>query len=145
MSEQKEPHLPIGYWLKKADEVLTSRINAAQQANGLTRIEWQILNLLYDTSGATRPYINEILRPFSDEASLATTVESLINRGLVQEAGSDVSQLRLTDEGHLVHRAAVETQTEVRQRAVQGISEADYRTTIRVLQRLVANLTDGGK
>ena len=31
----------------------------------------------------------------------------------------------------------------VRQEAVQGISEADYATTVRVLQRLVENLTGG--
>lgn len=31
MSEQKRPHLPIGYWLKKADELLTARIDEVQR------------------------------------------------------------------------------------------------------------------
>jgi hypothetical protein len=48
MSESKQRHLPSGYWLKRADELLAVRIDKAQQANGLSRREWQILNVLWE-------------------------------------------------------------------------------------------------
>ena len=38
------------------------------------------------------------------------------------------------------HQRALESQTTVRHRAVEGIDGADYATTLRVLQRLVRNL-----
>lgn len=41
MSELKMPHLLIGYWVRKGDEVLTARIDEAQRANGLSRADDQ--------------------------------------------------------------------------------------------------------
>lgn len=34
MSDKNKPHLPIGYWIKKADELLAERINEVQRSNG---------------------------------------------------------------------------------------------------------------
>jgi len=143
MSRNK-PHLPIGYWLKKADEVLTSRINEVQDANGLDRTEWQILNLLHEVSACTQDRVCEVLRPFADADSLKATLERLVSRGFVEGNGSQTDAFRLTDQGRHVHSVALETQKKIRQQAVQGISEAEYVTTVSVLQRLIANLTHEG-
>lgn len=143
MPELKKPNLPIGYWLKKADEALTTRINEAQQANGLTRTDWQVLNLLHEVAMATREQLADTLQPFVDADALGTLIERLVRRGLVEGEGSATAGYRLTDQGRRVHEAALMTQKEVRRQAVQGVSEADYATTIRVLQRLVENLTSG--
>lgn len=141
MSAPKKPHLPIGYWLKKADEVLTSRINAAQEANGLTRTEWQILNVLHETSSASRSQIIELLSPFRDADALGSTIDALIDRGLVEATETETRQLRLTAQGRDLHATALAVQKKIRQQAVQGIREADYGTTIQVLQQIVNNLT----
>ncbi|HEX6970646.1 MAG TPA: MarR family transcriptional regulator [Limnochordia bacterium] len=145
LMSQKRPNLPIGYWLKKADEALTTQINLAQQGNGLNRTEWQVLNLLHETSASTRAQIVEILRPFADADALQTTVQRLVDRGLVEGTGSETDPFRLTDAGRHLHGTALEAQKEVRQRAVRGISEAEYVTTVRVLQQLVTNLTGEGR
>ena len=34
MSEAKKPNLPIGFWLKKVDQLLTDQINQIQAQNG---------------------------------------------------------------------------------------------------------------
>lgn len=137
MSEQKRPHLPIGYWLKKADELLTARIDEVQKANGLSRTEWQILNSLYEMSTASRSQIIELLSPFADAGRLGSTIDVLVDRGLIEE---DDKSLRLTDRGRNLHATALEVQIKIRQQAVQGITEADYVTTVRVLQQIVSNL-----
>ena len=142
MPERKTPHLPIGYWLKKADELLTARINEAQRANGLSRTEWQILNVLHETPAASRGEIIEVLHPFGEPEKLGSIIDGLVGRGLVEAEGAGAEALRLTEAGRALHRTALEVQQKVRERAVRGISEADYVTTVRVLQQMVKNLTD---
>ena len=51
---------------------------------------------------------------------------------------------QLTDEGRQRHAVILAAQKEVRLRAMQGISEAEYVTVIRVLQRIVNNLSEDG-
>lgn len=143
MIEEKRPQLPIGYWIKRADEVLTACIDEAQKRNGLNRTEWQVLNLLHETSAAPRGRIAEILRPFVDAESLTATIDGLVKRGLIEEEAGEGGAFRLTEHGRTVHAAALETQQGVRWRAMEGITEADYLTTVRVLQQIVRNLTGG--
>lgn len=144
MNEPTQPHLPIGYWLKKADEVLTTRINEAQQANGLSRTEWQLLNVLHEVRLATREQLAAPLRPFADAAALGDAVLRLAQRGLIEGDGSGASQYQLTRLGTEIHEAALPLQKEVRQRAVHGISQSDYTTAVRVLQQLVKNVDGDG-
>lgn len=141
MSEQKKPHLPIGYWVKKVDELLTARIDEVQEANGLSRTQWQILNVLYETSSASRDQIIDVLSPFGNADTLGSAITSLVNRGLVEEDEFEAGTLRLTAQGRDLHATALEAQQKLRLQAVRGIGEADYVTTVRVLQQIVTNLT----
>lgn len=141
MSEQKQPHLPIGYWLKKADEVITLRINRAQEAKGLSRTGWQVLNLLYEAGSATWEQLAELLLAFATAAELREVINQLAGRGLLEEV-TTATCFRLTDEGLNLHRTALESQKEVRHQAMLGVGEAEYATTVAVLQRIVQNLSD---
>jgi len=144
MSEPKKLHLPIGYWLKRADEVLTHHIDAVQRANGLSRTEWQILNVLHEVGSATDEQLAAPMRPFADATSLRGVVNGLGQRGLVAGNGSADDRYVLTTEGQRTHEAALSLQKEVRQQAIKGISEAEYGTAVRVLQRIVENLGGEG-
>ena len=66
MSDKNKPHLPIGYWIKKADELLAERINEVQRSNGLTWTGWQILNTLSGSESETRKRIIDLEVPKSD-------------------------------------------------------------------------------
>lgn len=141
---EKTPNLPIGYWLKRADAAITARIDEAQGANGLSRIEWQVLNVLHEVGTATPEQLADSLGVFADMGSLGDTARRLAGRGLIEE-GFGASSYRLTGQGRQVHDAALRLQKQVRQQAVRGVSESDYATTLRVLQLLVENLTVGGR
>ncbi len=132
MSESQKP---IGYWLKRADEVLTERIDDAQRVNGLTRIDWQILNVIQEAGSATGEEIAEKLQPFADARAIHDAITRLGGRGLL--AGS----YSLSTLGQRTHATALVLQKEVRQQAMRGISEGDYESTIAVLQQIVENLT----
>lgn len=99
MAEPRKPHLPIGYWIKRADALLTARINEAQAANGLTRTEWQVLNSVFEMSSAAASEIAEVLRPFADPLELSATIDGLVRRGLIAEGAGEPGRLRLTPAG----------------------------------------------
>lgn len=141
MAEVRKPHLPIGYWIKKADEALTASINKAQEENDLSRTDWQVLNALQEMATTTREQLAEVLHPFADAATLGEIIDRLVSAGLVEGMGTAGAGYRLTGQGQRVYEAALRVQKEVRQQAVRGISEADYATTVRVLQQIVENLT----
>ena len=148
MTQPTRPQLPIGYWLKRADEVITEHVNAVQTANGVSRTDWQVLNMLHEAGGASKERLFETMRTFIDAAGLDEIIARLMNRGWIEQSGESASgaaQIQLTDEGRHRHAEILSLQKEVRRRAVQGVSEEEYAMVIRVLQRIVANLEGDGE
>src|SRR5690606_9120713 len=130
----------IGYWIRQADQALTTHIDAAQSAQGLARLDWQLLNLLHDRGAQPGQAIAHVMQPFADTHRLGEALAALAARGVIEGDGSEASPFRLTEEGRRLHASAAAVQQEVRQKAVQGISQDDYVTAVRVLQRIVENL-----
>jgi len=139
MSEREpKKQLPIGYWLKRADELLTKRIDEVQRANDLTRLGWQVLNVVCERRTARHDEIIDALRPFAEVAALNDMLAKLAKRGLVSESAE--TGFVLTPTGTELYETALQAQQAIRQRAVAGISETEYATTVGVIQRLVGNL-----
>lgn len=146
MTQKHQPQLPIGYWLKQADTLLTAQIDHAQAVHGVSRTEWQVINLLMERGHANRTAIFATMRTFVDAATLDAVLAALVARGWVErqpETTPGTDAFHLTAEGQRQHAAIFATQKEVRQRAMQGISAEEYATVVRVLQQMVDNL--GGK
>ena len=131
-------HRPIGYWLKRADTLLTSRVDAAQQGNGLSRLDWQVLNVVRDAGAASSGNVAAVLQPFADEARLSEAVNGLESRSLLQR--DEGGAYALTRAGTDVYEKALAAQQTVRRQAMAGITEEDYQTAVAVLERLVGNL-----
>ena len=141
MDETSRPRLPIGYWLKRADQLITERIDEVQRVNGLNRSEWQILHTLEESSSASTQQLIELLQPFRTQEEVVSILQQLNERGLIQFEDSDgTRQCRLTSQGKSLHETAFSQQQKIRRQAVAGIRPEDYETTIRVLQQIVGNL-----
>jgi len=140
---ERTPPRPFGYWLKRVYEALTAAIDRAQAAHGLTRIEWQVLEALARSGGMARRELSELLSPFADPGRFDEVVAGLTRRGLV-EGADEGRALSLTVEGKRRHQSALETQRALRLRAFEGVSEAEFTTTMSVLQRVVENLSREG-
>ena len=52
----------------------------------------------------------------------------------------DATELELTEAGRDERDAVFKLQSDVRRRAMQGITEQEYATVVTVLQRMVSNL-----
>lgn len=143
MTQDIKPKLPIGYWLKQADNLLTEQIDKAQATHGVSRSEWQVLNMLKEIGRASSERIFETMRTFVDSSTFDGIMAALLERGWVERrpgAAAGLEEFQLTGEGQRRHEVILATQKEVRRRAMQDISEEEYATAIRVLQQIVSNL-----
>jgi DNA-binding MarR family transcriptional regulator len=144
MNKDTNLKLPIGYWLKQADEVLTEQINQAQAVHGVSRTEWQILNLLKENGRTTGEQLFDTMRTFVNRRKFQEIIRRLIERGWI-DAEVASGELQLTEAGQRHHERIFTTQKEVRQRAMQGIGQDEYATTIQVLQQIIKNLDQSGQ
>ncbi len=133
--------LPIGYWLKHTDEVITTHVDQALDDRGFTRFRWQVLNMLYEAGVTTRGTVFATMQTFIDAGQLNEIVDGFARAGwLVTRGEGDATELELTEAGRAERDAVFTLQSDVRRRAMQGISEQEYVTVVAVLQRMVSNL-----
>ncbi|GHO99208.1 hypothetical protein KSF_092560 [Reticulibacter mediterranei] len=137
MTREITPQLPIGYWLKHADEIITARSNQALADQGFTRFRWQALNMIYEAGTITRDEVFNVLQTFLDAHQLDEMLDDFVREGWLVVEGNALS---LTEAGKSKRADLFKRQGEVRRRAMQGISDEEYATIIAVLQRMVNNL-----
>jgi DNA-binding MarR family transcriptional regulator len=141
--EQREvtKQLPIGYWLRHADEVITKHVDQVLSDHGFTRFRWQVLNIVYEAGSITRRDVFETMKTFIDERQLDEIIDGFVKEGwLVKRGDGNATELVLTDAGKAERETIFKLQSEVRRRALQGITDQEYTIVIDVLQRMVKNL-----
>jgi DNA-binding MarR family transcriptional regulator len=129
---------PIGYWLKTLDRLIDGQFESRLGDAGLSRRQWQILKLLHD-GARSMPELQDELEPFLHDApdELDDAVTGLLSRGWA-DAQNAVISLSQTGEAQFgLVRANI---AELRQDLAAGISPEEYRATVDVLVRMVANL-----
>jgi DNA-binding MarR family transcriptional regulator len=141
--EQREvtKQLPIGYWLKHADEVITKHVDQVLSDHGFTRFRWQVLNIVYEAGSISRRDVFETMKTFIDERQLDEIIDGFVKEGwMVKHGDGDATELVLIDAGKAERETIFKLQNEVRRRARQGITDQEYTIVIDVLQRMVKNL-----
>jgi DNA-binding MarR family transcriptional regulator len=128
--------------LKAADQAITASVDAAQRADGVTRLEWQVFNTIAEGTHRSPDEIASALYMFLDRPTLDTVLTALRNKGwIVADTSGEVS---LTEAGRQAHARILARQEEVRKQLMRGISPEEYATVLDVLKRIVANLSDPG-
>ena len=131
--------MPIGYWIKQADELLTRGIDDIHSSFGITRTGWQILNSINEKEFIMRVDLTNLIKPFADANNVKGILTKFKAEHLVNE---DEEKLTLTDKGIKLYKTCFEQQKIFRQKVMSGISEQDYEIAILTLQKMVANLTN---
>jgi DNA-binding MarR family transcriptional regulator len=134
----QQKRLPIGYYLKLADNCLTKGIDEIQSQHGLNRIEWQVINSIYQKQEVLKSEILELMKPLADNQLVESIFKKFIYKNQVEIKNNLVT---LTTEGKELHKSCFDTQQEFRKKAVADISETDYQTTISTLQKMIANIS----
>ncbi|SMQ21717.1 DNA-binding transcriptional regulator, MarR family [Streptomyces sp. Ag82_O1-12] len=129
---------PIGYWLNRTDQAITRYMNEMLQEFGLTRVAWQVLNLIHDTPDATDVGVLSALSANADIHTLTAAVETVLADGWASRPAPD--RLTLTCRGRQGLTEVAERVTTFRDRSTSGISADEYRTAVLVLERMTRNL-----
>jgi DNA-binding MarR family transcriptional regulator len=135
------PQLPIEYWLKHADEVVTVHVNQVLEDYGFTRSRWLVFNRIYEAGTILKKDVCETMKIFT--TWLDEILDGFIQEGwLVKRGDGDSAVLMLTETGKSEYEAIAALQCEVRRRVLQGVSDQECMTVIEVLQRIVNNLKE---
>ena len=130
---------PIGYWLKKLDRLIDEQFEQQLGRAGLSRRQWQVLNLL-DGDPRSVPELQSELEPFlheEDSDDLTVALSGLVTRGW---AASQDNIANLTETGQAQLELIKTKVAEIRQASMAGISPGEYQATIDVLVRMATNL-----
>jgi DNA-binding MarR family transcriptional regulator len=130
---------PIGYWLKHLDRLIDEAFERALDADGLTRRHWQVLNTLA-AGPSTAAALTAALQPFVQEDAKAVEViiKDFFDRGWVRNVPD--GGVEISERGRAAHEAAMQRVAETRQALRCGITDDEYVTVIRILQRMASNL-----
>ncbi|MFF9847654.1 MarR family winged helix-turn-helix transcriptional regulator [Streptomyces litmocidini] len=136
----KSKSQPIGYLLNRTDEALTRVMDGTLGEFGLTRVAWQVLNVVEGggDDGTTDAEVLSTLSANADVTTLTTAIDTVLADGWTSRPAP--GRLALTPDGA---RRLTEVATHVaafRARSVEGITTEEYGTAVHVLERMIENL-----
>jgi hypothetical protein len=139
---------PAGYWTGVAYEAIITFTRAQQAELGFTQPQfWLLRNLSKndispDGHGMTIPELQQAMSSYiRPEDDLKAEAEVLLERGWLTRDGE--GRLWITESGDEARASLKQHAPAIRARIHQGIDEADYVTTLKVLQRMIDNVGGG--
>ncbi|MFF7857408.1 MarR family winged helix-turn-helix transcriptional regulator [Streptomyces sp. NPDC007904] len=131
---------PIGYWSWAAYHAVVTRTRAALAELDLTQPQWWVLarTARADTV-RTRDELTGLLAPYLDTGTdtMTADIDELVARGLLTEDAE--GRLTPTAEGRALTDKAAALQDELWAERHAGVSDEEYLTTLKVLQRFIHN------
>ncbi|MFF0294601.1 MarR family winged helix-turn-helix transcriptional regulator [Kitasatospora sp. NPDC004614] len=130
---------PIGYWSWAAYNAVVSRTRGALAELGLTQPQWWVLAQLNNPDGPrVRTEVTDLLHGYLDAGRevMEAEIEGTVERGWTTESDG---RLALTPEGLAVFTKGAARQDELWAERHAGISDEEYLTTIKALQRFIHN------
>jgi hypothetical protein len=135
---------PVGYWTGLAYESIIAFIRARQAELGLTQPQFWLLrnlsknDLSSDGEGMTIPELEQAMKSYlRREDDLEAEARALLERGCLTR--DDEGRWWITESGEHARVDLKQRTPEIRARIHQGIDDAYYATTVKVLQQMIRN------
>ncbi|MGW0737478.1 MarR family winged helix-turn-helix transcriptional regulator [Streptomyces sp. NPDC002851] len=131
---------PIGYWSWAASHAVVSRTRAALAGLGTTQPQWWVLaQVARADTVKTRDEVSRTLQGYLDVGAepLAAEIDEVVTNGWITEDAE--GRLEITAEGRAFYDKAAALQDELWAERHAGISDEEYLTTLKVLQRFIHN------
>ncbi|MER7720794.1 MarR family winged helix-turn-helix transcriptional regulator [Streptomyces flaveolus] len=131
---------PVGYWTWAAYKAVVTRTRAALAEIGTTQPQWWALNQVARADAPkTRTEVSRILSGYLETGpeAMEAEIDATVTAGWITEHPG--GRLTLTPEGGAFYEKAAALQTDLWTERHAGISDAEYLTTMKVLQRLIHN------
>ncbi|MCX5036191.1 MarR family winged helix-turn-helix transcriptional regulator [Streptomyces coelicoflavus] len=134
---------PIGYWTWAAYKAVVTRTRAALAELGTTQPQWWVLaQVARADSPKTRAEVSALLRNYLDTGpeAMESEIDATVTAGwIVQDAETSDGRLSLTPEGRAFFEKAAALQDDLWTERHAGVSDEEYLTTMKVLQRVIHN------
>ncbi|MFA3876460.1 MarR family winged helix-turn-helix transcriptional regulator [Streptomyces sp. MMCC 100] len=131
---------PIGYWSWAAYKAVVTRTRAALAELGTTQPQWWVLaQVARADTPKTGAEISHLLRNYLDTGpeAMESEIDATIKAGwIVQDPDG---RLSLTPEGRAFFEQAAALQDDLWTERHAGVSDEEYLTTMKVLQRFIHN------
>ncbi|PJJ73646.1 hypothetical protein CLV46_3240 [Diaminobutyricimonas aerilata] len=130
---------PIGYWLKLVDGLIEGRFADLLEEHGVTRRQWQLLNLLR-RGPADVHRLDAAIAPFLAAGAGESSAEhltELIESGWV---AATPAGYELTDRGSVAVTRLGEVVDGMRDSIGRDVADEDYARTVTTLERMARNL-----
>ncbi len=134
---------PIGFWLQLVDRLIEDRFATTLEEHGVTRRQWQLLNIL-SIRDATGAELNSEVAPMrspaddpADSESVPEHLAELVDSGWVAETASGFG---ITDPGRVAFERLAAVVTTIRESTTDGITAEQYEQTLATLERMARNL-----
>jgi DNA-binding MarR family transcriptional regulator len=131
---------PIGYWSWSAYKAVVARTRAALAGIGTTQPQWWALaQVARADTVKTRDEVSRLLRNYLDTGpgTMESEIDTIIAQGWITEDAE--GRLGITAEGRAFYNKAAALQDELWAERHTGISDEEYLTTLKVLQRFIHN------
>ncbi|MCU1440526.1 MAG: transcriptional regulator [Rhodoglobus sp.] len=134
---------PIGFWLKLVDRLIDEQFAATLDEHGVTRRQWQLLNVLA-RENATVEQLDAAVAPFlsaaTDDSPAESSAEHLTE--LIDSAwvAATADGYELTERGRTAFEKLEEVVAQQRTLMAEGVSPDEYQQTVGVLERMARNL-----
>ncbi len=135
----RESLRPIGFWVKLVDNLLEQQFATTLEEHGVTKRQWQLLNVL-SSGAASVQQLDAAIAPFLPSGQLESSVDHLTE--LIESAwvAATTDGYELTERGQLACTRLSEVVAEQRTHVAEGLSDDDYLTALRALERMALNL-----
>ena len=131
---------PLGYWLKLVDSLIDEQFAATLEEHGVTRRQWQVLNLL-EQQPATEAELSAGLSPFfaspDEPDSVTEHLSELVESGWITLSNSEYS---ITDRGHTSLLKLSELVERIRTQSGQDLDGSEYDAVVAALEKIARNL-----
>ena len=115
---------PFGFWLKAVDRLMAQEFATAFAAEGATRRDWRLLNVVYGSAPSRRP-----LNPHK--------LHDLVDRGWVEADGDGWT---LTEEGRAAKERLGAAVDGIRAKVTGAVSDEKMATTLAALEKIARAL-----
>lgn len=131
---------PLGFWLKLVDSLIDEHFAATLEEHGVTRRQWQVLNMLARRPATERELVDALAPYFAsadEPPSVTEHLAELVESGWISHDGDRYS---ITERGQTSLQTLSELVEQIRERCGADLSSEEYNTTVGSLERMALNL-----
>ncbi|GAA1749802.1 hypothetical protein GCM10009710_32230 [Aeromicrobium alkaliterrae] len=129
---------PLGFWTVRAGEAIGQRTRSALAELGVTQPQWWVLHQLsLHPAGVERTDVIDTVGPNDTAGAIEEAIASSQDNGWLVADGDSI---RATATGAALFARCAALQAELQAERMHGITEAEFATTITVLQRTIENV-----